>query len=113
MEFLTTGATVGIAVASTAVVVFIAGVLAGVLLYHCISNHRSQSSKPESSSQHQQPQAVPLSHQQPQSVSSSNPLTETGPEYEEVVKLRKNVSYELTKTGMEMKANEAYQSPQH
>jgi len=92
--------TVGIAVASTAVVVFIAGVLAGVLLYHCISKHQSQTSKQ---------QAVLFSHQLPQSVSSSNPLPQTGPEYEEVVKLRKNASYELTKPGIEMKANEAYQ----
>ena len=103
MESLTTGATVGIAVASTAAVVaFIVGILAGVLLYHYISKYRSQSSKPESSS-----------HQQQQKASFSDPLPQTGPEYEEVVKLRKNVSYELTKTGIEMKANEAYQSTQH
>ena len=110
MESLNTGDTVGIAVASTAVVTFIAGVLAGVLLYHCISKHRCQSSKPESSS-HEQQQEV-FSHQQPQSVSSSNPLPQTGPEYEEVIKLRKNASYELTKTGLEMNVNEAYQSTQ-
>ena len=97
MESLTTG--VGIAVASTALVVFIAGVLAGVLLYHCISKHRSQSIKPESSSQHPQPEAV----------SSSNPLQWTGPEYAEVIKLRKNTSYELTQTDIEMRTNESYQ----
>ena len=102
MESLITVATVGIAVASTAVVTFIAGVLAGVLLYHCVSKHQSQSSKLESSS-----------HPQQQEVSSSNPLAQTGPEYEEVVKLRKNASYELTKPGIEMKANEAYQSTQN
>ena len=103
MESLTIGATVGIAVASTAAVVaFIAGVLAGVLLYHYISKHRSQSTKTD-----------PTSHQQQQKVSSSNPLQQTGPEYEEVVELRKNKAYELTKTGIEMKANEAYQSTQH
>jgi len=48
VESLITVATVGIAVASTAVVTFIAGVLAGVLLYHCVSKHQSQSSKLES-----------------------------------------------------------------
>ena len=110
MESLTTGATIGIAVASTAVVVFVAGVLAGVLLYHYISKHQSHILKPESSSDQQQ-QEVSFTHQQV--VSSSNPLQQTGPEYEEVVKLRKNVSYELTKTGIETKANEAYQSTQH
>ena len=52
VEALTTGAAVGIAVVTTAVVFFMAGVLTGALVYHCISKHRSQSSgsKPESSS---------------------------------------------------------------
>ena len=89
-ESLTIGAIVGITVVSTAVVIFIAGVLAGVLVYHCIIKYRSQSSKPESSS-----------HQQPQAVSSSNLLEQTGPEYAEVIKLRKNKAYELTQTGNE------------
>ena len=92
------GAIMGIAIASTAVVAFIVGILAGITIYHCICKYRShQALKPETSSQ-----------QQPQSVSSSTPLPQTGPEYEEVVKMRKNKAYELTKTGMEMKANEAY-----
>ena len=43
-----------------------------------------------------------LTHRK-QEVSSSNPLPQTGPEYEEVVKLRKNASYELTKPSIEMK----------
>ena len=89
-ESLTIGAIVGITVVSTAVVIFIAGVLAGVLVYHCIIKYRLQSSKPESSS-----------HQQPQAVSSSNSLEQTGPEYAEVIKLRKNKAYELTQTGNE------------
>ena len=94
---------------STAMVFFITGAMAGALLFYCISNRRSHTLKPESSSNEHQ-QEVSISHQQPQSASSSNPLQQTGPEYEEVVKLRKNMAYELTKTGIEMKANEAYQS---
>ena len=112
MESLTTGATTGIAVVSTAVVMFVAGTLAGALLFYCISKYRSHIPKHVSSSD-QQPQEVSFSNQQPQSVSSSNPLQQTSPEYEEVVKLRKNVSYELTKTGIEMKANEAYGPVHH
>ena len=102
------GATVGIAVLSTVVVIFIAGALAGALLFYCISNRRSHILNPESPSNQQQ-QEVPIS-QQPQ---SSNQLPQTDPEYEEVVKLRKNEAYELTKTGIEMKANEAYLSTQN
>ena len=75
VDSLGTGAAVGIAVVTTAVVIFIAGVLTGVLLYHCISNHQSQSSKP---------------------VSASNQLQQTGPEYEEVVELSENVAYRPT-----------------
>ena len=40
-------------------------------------------------------------------------LSLAGPEYEEVVKLRKNASYELTKPGIEMKTNEAYHFTQN
>ena len=108
VQSLTTGATVGIAVAITAVLTFIAGVLSGILLYHCINKYQCQNSKPEPSFHKEQQSSF---HQLPQSV--PNPLPQTGPEYEEVVKLKRNVSYELTKTGMEMKANKAYQSTQH
>ena len=90
MDSLSTGVAVGIAVVTTSVVIFIAGVLTGVLLYHCISNHRSQSSKP---------------------VSASNQLQQTGPEYEEVAVLRENVAYRPTQS-IEMSANEAYQHVQ-
>ena len=101
VEPLTTGAMLGIAVASSALVAFIVGILAGILIYHCISKHRSHNIlKPETSSHQQDAQ---------QTVSPSHPLQQTSPEYEEVVKLRKNKAYELTQTGMEMKANEAYQ----
>ena len=94
-EPLTTGAAVGIAFPGTAIVFFIAGVLAGALLYHCISKQRSQSSKSSS-----QPR---------QSVSSSNPLQQTGPEYEEVIELSESIAYRPVKTSIEMKTNEAYQ----
>ena len=108
VQSLTNGATVGIAVTITAVLTFIAGVLSGILLYHCVNKYQCQNSKPESSFHKEQQSSF---HQLPQSV--PNPLPQTGPEYEEVVKLKRNVSYELTKTGMEMKANKAYQSTQH
>ena len=101
MESLNTDATMWIAVSTTAVVVFIAGVLAGVLVYHCIAERQSPSSKPGSSY-----------HQQQQAGSSSTPLRQTGPEYEEVVELKPNKAYEITQTGIEMRANEAYQSTQ-
>ena len=92
---LTTGAAVGIALPGTAVVFFIAGVLAGVLLYHCISKYRSRSSK--SSTKQQQP------------VSSINSLQQTGPEYEEVIELSESMAYKPVMTDIEMRTNEAYQ----
>ena len=101
MQSLTTGATVGIAVATATVVAFItgalAGFLAGALVFYSISKHRSQSFKPE-----------PPSHQQ-QQISSSNPLRKTEPEYEEMIELRQNTAYEPAETGIDMRANEAYQ----
>ena len=71
-----------------------------VLVYHCISNCKSQSSKLKSSSQQQQ-----------QAVSSSNQLQQTGPEYEEVMELSENMAYRPTQT-IELRANEAYQHVQ-
>ena len=101
VEALTTGAAVGIAVVTTAVVFFMAGVLTGALVYHCISKHRSQSSgsKPESSS-HQQQQA--------------------GPQYEEVsttsarekIEIRRNMAYAPVQK-IEMRETEAYGPIQH
>jgi len=104
MECITTGANVGIAVSTATVVAFIAGVLAGVIRFYCISNHQShQTSKPETSS-----------HQQQKAISLSNPLQQTGPVYEEVMELRQNTAYEPTQTqGIEMRANEAYTPMQH
>ena len=74
------------------------GFLAGVLVYHCISKHQSQSSKPESSS-----------HQQQQTVV---PQQRAGPEYEEVVELKENTAYGPVQS-IEMKACEAYMPVQH
>ena len=102
MVSLTTDANVGIAVATATVVAFLAGALAGflagVLVFYCINKHRSQSFKPESSP-----------HQQEQIISSSKPLRKTEPEYEEVIELRQNTAYEPAETGIDTRANEAYQ----
>ena len=89
----------GIAVVTTAVVIFIAEALASVLVYYCISKHQSQSSKPESSSHQQQ--------------STTNPLRQAGPEYEEVIELSENMAYNKPVQRIEMRANEAYQHVQH
>jgi len=77
----------------TGIVALIVGFLAGVLVYHCIHNYQLKSSKPKSSSnQHQD------------AVSASNPQQLTGPEYEEVVELTRNKSYEF-RPNIEMRAN--------
>ena len=98
----TNEATVGIIVATATVVAFIAGALAGALLFYCISKHRSH--------QHFKPE--PPFHQEQKAVSSSNPLQQTGPVYEEVIELRKNIVYESPQTDIEIRANEAY-GPMH
>ena len=54
---LSTGVAVGIAMI-TGTIALVVGVLAGVLLHHCIIKYRSHSSKADSSS-HQQQQAGP------------------------------------------------------
>ena len=83
VDSLSTGTTVGIAVASTAIVVSIVEVLVGVLAYHCICKHRSQQSSKHESSSHQQRQ-----------------VEQSGPVYEEVpsasgnkIELRDNTAY--------------------
>ena len=81
----------------TLVVGVLVGVLTGGLLFHCISKHRSQSSKPETSS-HQQQATVPQQR--------------AGPEYEEVVELKENVAYGPAQS-IELKACEAYVPVQH
>ena len=98
----TNGATVGISVATATVVAFIIGVLAGALLFYCIGKHQS----------HQQFKPEPSFHQEQKIVSSSNPLQQTGPVYEEVIELRTNIVYESTQTDIEIRANEAY-GPMH
>ena len=93
VEPLTIGTAVGVTVACIAVVIFIAVIVAALLMYHCINKHRIQNCQPESSS----------SHQQQRAVSSSNPQQQTNQEYAEVIKLRKNKAYELTQTDFEMR----------
>ena len=81
-----------IAVSITVVVVLIAGVLVGVLLFYCIIKCRSHNSKPK-----------PSSHRPQQA----------GPEYEEVAEIGENkVAYGLTQR-IEMRTNEAYSPMQH
>ena len=84
MGSLSTGAVVGITAVVTGTLSLFVGFLAGVIVFYCISKHRFKSSsfKPE-----------PSSEQQQQAVSSSKPLQQTSPEYEEVVELRRNTSY--------------------
>ena len=94
-----TSVVVGIAVGTIALVV---GLLAGILIYHCIIKHLFKSIKPDSSS-----------HQQQQTELSSNPLQQIGPEYEEVVQLSQNRACDLAETSIQMKANEAYRPMQH
>ena len=91
VDYLSSGAAVAIAVVTTAIVFFIAGVFTGVLLYHCISHHRSQCTKP---------------------VSASNQQQQTGPEYEEVVELSENMACNKPVKSIELRANEAYQHVQ-
>ena len=92
VEPFTTSATMWIAVSTTVVMVFIAGVLVGILLFYCITKCRSQNSKPK-----------PSSHQPQQA----------GPEYEEVAEIGENkVAYRLTQR-IEMRTNEAYSPIQH
>ena len=100
MVSLPCGAAVGITFVTTAVVFFTAGALGMILVYHSINKYRSQTYKTKSSS-----------HQQQQAVSPSNPLQQTGPEYEEVVELSENVAYRPTQS-IELRANEAYQHVQ-
>ena len=95
---LSTGASVGITAVVIATITLIVGFLAGVLVYHCISKHQSQSSKPKSSSHQQQQAAVPQQR--------------AGPEYEEVVELKENVAYGPAQS-IELKPCEAYVPVQH
>ena len=97
-----TSPAVEITAAITGIIVLVVGVLAGflagVLVYHCISKHRSQRSKPK-----------PSSHQQQQAVA---PQQRAGPEYEEVVELKENTAYGPVQS-IELKACEAYVPVQH
>ena len=93
VEPFTIGAAVGVVVACIAVVIFITGIVAALLTYHCINKHRVQNCKSESLS----------SHQQQRAESSSSPLQQTNQEYAEVIKLKQNKAYEFTQTDFEMR----------
>ena len=93
---ISTGAAVGITAVIIGTIALITGFLAGVLVYHCISKHRFQSSKPSS---HQQQQATV-------------PQQQAGPEYEDVVELKENMAYGSVQS-IELKACEAYVPVQH
>ena len=95
---ISTGAAVGITAVIIGTIALIIGALAGVLVYHCINKHRTQSSKPK-----------PSSHQQQQ---ATVPQQRAGPEYEEVVELKENVAYGPAQS-IELKACEAYVPVQH
>lgn len=95
------GAVVGVAVLGIIVVggtiALIVGFLTGVLLFYCISKHRS---KPKSSSHQQQQKAGPMYEE----VAATNG--------KENIVLRENVAYGPVKT-IELQANEAYGHVQH
>ena len=91
----------GITTVVTGTIALIVGFLAGVLVYHCISNHRPRTSKPESSS-----------HQEQKEVSASNLQQLTGPEYEEVVELRRNRSYEIFKLRENISKHQSQTEPE-
>ena len=93
-----TAATVGVISVVISTITLSVGFLAGVLVYHCISKHQSQRSKPDASF-----------HQQQQTVI---PQQRAGPEYEEVVELKENVAYGPAQS-IELKACEAYMPVQH
>ena len=93
-----TGAAVGIVLTCTGPLIFLVGVLIGVLIYYCVSKQPLQNTKVKSQ----------LSDQQQETVISSTP-----PEYAEVIRLRQNRAYELTQIGIKMTANKAYQPMQH
>ena len=92
------GAAVEITVVVTGTIALVTGVLAGVLLFYCISKLRSWSPKPESFSQQQQ----------------------AGPVYEEVLatngegemELRENMAYGPVQR-IELRENVAYGPVQH
>ena len=89
----------GIAVVVTGTTTLTVGVLAGVLLYCCISKHQSQSTKVSS-------------YQQQQAVSPSEEVSAQGISWEERIDQRENLAYGSMQK-IELKANEAYGPVQH
>ena len=101
---LSTGATVGIAVGVTGTIILVVGVLAGVLLYHCLSKQRSQL-KPELASYQQQ--------------LTQYEEVQADPEYEvpatsrAEIELRENVAYHHPVQKIELRENVAYEPVQY
>ena len=89
----------GIAVAATGTIALAVGVLAGVLLYYCISKHQSLSAKVSS-------------HQQQQAVSSSEEVSAQTISREEKIDQRENLAYGSMQK-IELRANEAYVPVKH
>ena len=103
---LSTGATVGIAVGVTGTIIFVVGVLAGVLLYHCLSKHRSQL-KPELASYQQQ-----LTDPQYEKV-QADPEYEVPATSRAEIELRENVAYHHPVQKIELRENVAYEPVQY
>ena len=98
----TAGVTTGIAVVVTGTIAFVVGALAGALLYHCISKHRSQH-KPVPTSQPQQ---------QKDSGVEADPMYEVPVASGAETEPRENVVYEpVEKIGLNK--NMAYSPVQH
>ena len=89
----------GIAVVVTGTTALTVGVLTGVLLYYCISKHRSQSTKTSS-------------HQQQQAVLSSEEVSAPAISQEEKIDQRENLAYGSMQE-IELRSNEAYVPVQH
>ena len=100
--FSTAGVTTGIAVVVTGTIAFVVGALAGVLLYHFISKHRSQH-KPVPTSQPQQ---------QKDSGVEADPMYEVPVTSGAGTEPRENVAYEPVER-IELNKNMAYSPVQH
>ena len=111
---LSMGAIVAVAIAVVIIgtIVFVVGVLVGVLLYHCINKQSSQLKKPQStkpeSSSHQQQQAGPEYEKSPEYEEM-----QASPEYEEMQAVQEyEVPVTIGKEKMELREN-AYEPVQH
>ena len=95
----------GIAVGVTGTIILV-GVLAGVLLYHCLSKHRSQL-KPELASYQQQ--LTDLQYEKVQ----ADPEYEVPATSRAEIELRENVAYHHPVQKIELRENVAYEPVQY